>query len=67
MAEKWQMNRDRSQSVNTACNLGKSDNDNHESKEQSFDKSFKVNGWRIAFARIALADHTDDNFFERIT
>jgi len=67
MAEKWQMNRDHSQSVNTACNLGKSDNYNHESKEKSFDKSFKVNGWRIVFARITLANRTDHNFFERIT
>jgi len=33
MAEKWQMNRDHSKSVNTTCNLGKSDNYNYESKK----------------------------------
>ena len=53
--------------VNTACNLRKSDNYNHESKEYLFDKSFYVNGWQTVFARIALADRTDDNFFGHLT
>jgi len=29
--------------------------------------SFEVNGWRIVFTLITLADRTDDNYFERIT